>query len=126
MAIGIGDTVLPGGALIIPNAMGPIQGIVVSGAGPFAIQWSNGESDASVAAAALDKVGLDATVANTLVGRMVRATLPANQTNYGSCLCAAVYSRAPAGANPATYALLVNLMTYTYFEVLAANVVVVD
>lgn len=127
MAIAAGSLVLPSGALIIPNAVGPIQGFVVSGTGPFVVQWANTESAAAAAALALDLITLDPTVADELVGRQVRPTSPAGQTNYGRCICVAVYKRDPGGAGNAvhTYALLVNLTTYTYFEVLASAVEVV-
>lgn len=123
MAITVGSFVLPTGTLLVPNSIGPIQGVVVSGTGPFVVQWADGSSASAAAAAALDLVTLDPTVAATLVGRKVKVNSPAGQTNYGLCICSAVYKRDPAGAGSAvhTYAHLVNLTTLYAFEALASD-----
>ncbi len=93
MAIGVASIVSPKTAGIGLNVEGPLFGSVQSGAGPFVVLWFNGQNN-SVVAASLDEIlSGSGTVAAALVGRQVKATSPAGQTNYGFCTCVANYLR---------------------------------
>ncbi len=132
MTIAAGHTVAASlnGTEYSPSVEGPVFGIAVSGSGPFVVQWRNGQADASVAAAALDDIlAPDSDVQAALVGRRVQVTSPAGQTNWGLCVCLAVYKRDVGGAGGAAikqYALLQNITTYAFQEALAANCAVVS
>jgi len=97
---------------------GPVFGVVNSGAGPFEVQWNCGGVPASgLVAGVLDEItNGDGTIAAALVGRRVKSSSPAGQTNWAQGLCVAVYKR--SGSD---YALVVTDQG-TYLEPLASTV----
>jgi hypothetical protein len=120
MAIGANSIVSPkttgvgGGGL---NPLSPLFGIVESGAGPFTVLWFNGQRVASIVLSNLDEIlAGSGTIAAELVGREVKVSSPAGQTNYGQFICVTNYNR-----NGSEFVLLQNKTSGYYFEALAAN-----